>query len=114
LRFFEDKQKTRTYSGKPYAGLRITTSLIAMIPSPSPYDRPKFSESFAAKNGRTLATEKIEVEYKIFFLDLQDNHRGRFLRITEDAGGRRETIIIPIENAREFTETFKRIIAAVP
>jgi len=67
-----------------------------------------------SKAGRTLATEKIEVEYKIFFLDLQENHRGRFLRITEDAGGRRETVIIPIENAQEFTETFKRIIVAVP
>jgi len=85
-----------------------------MIHSSSPYDRPQFSEGFAAKSVRTLATEKIEVEYKTFFLDLQENHRGRFLRITEDAGGRRETVIVPIENAREFTESLKRIVVAVP
>lgn len=72
------------------------------------------SEGYMAKSGRTLATEKIEVEYKMFFLDLQENHRGRFLRITEDAGGRRETVIVPIENAREFTDALKRIIVAVP
>ena len=46
-----------------------------------------------------LATEKIEVERKKFFLDLQENHRGRFLKITEDNGGRRDTIFIPIEAA---------------
>lgn len=80
----------------------------------STFDRPFAPDGHAAKSGKTLATEKIEVEYKMFFLDLQENHRGRFLRITEDAGGRRETIIVPIENAVEFTETVKRIIAAVP
>ncbi|MDD5350067.1 MAG: PUR family DNA/RNA-binding protein [Chthoniobacteraceae bacterium] len=85
-----------------------------MIHSSSPYDRPQHSDGFVAKSGRTLATEKIEVEYKTFFLDLQENHRGRFLRITEDAGGRRETVIVPIENATEFTETVKRIVTAVP
>jgi len=85
-----------------------------MITSPTPYDRPQFSEGFMAKAGRTLATEKIEVEYKIFFLDLQENHRGRFLRITEDAGGRRETVIVSMEDAQEFIETIKRIIVAVP
>ena len=85
-----------------------------MIYSSTPHEHPQFSDGFQAKSGRTLATEKIEVEHKIFFLDLQENHRGRFLRITEDAGGRRETVIVPIENAREFSDTVKRIVAAVP
>ena len=86
-----------------------------MIHSPTSYDqRPSFSEGFGAKPGRTLATEKIEVEHKLFFLDLQENARGRFFRLTEDAGGRRSMIILPIEDAREFTETLKRIIVAVP
>lgn len=78
------------------------------------HDRSEFTDGFVPKAGRTLATEKIEVEYKIFFLDLQENHRGRFLRVTEDAGGRRETVIIPIENAREFVDTLRRVIAAAP
>lgn len=77
-------------------------------------DRLDYADGFMPKAGRTLATEKIEVEYKIFFLDLQENHRGRFLRITEDAGGRRETVIVPIENGREFVDTIKRLVASVP
>ena len=86
-----------------------------MINSPTPYDqRSSFPEGSAAKSGRTLATEKIEVEHKQFFLDLQENHRGRFFRLTEDAGGRRSTIILPIEDSVSFTETLKRIIVAVP
>ncbi|MCX6967607.1 MAG: DNA-binding protein [Verrucomicrobia bacterium] len=84
-----------------------------MINSPTPYDRPSNSEGWS-KSGRTLATEKIEVEHKMFFLDLQENHRGRFFRITEDAGGRRATILISLEDSREFTEALKRIIVAVP
>jgi len=82
-----------------------------MINALSHYDRPQFSDGMS-KAGRTIATEKIEVEYKVFFLDLQENHRGRFLRITEDAGGRREAVIIPIENAQEFTDAVKKIIEA--
>jgi hypothetical protein len=87
-----------------------------MIHLPTLYDRDpsEFTDGFSPKAGRTIATEKIEVEYKIFFLDLQENHRGRFLRVTEDAGGRRETVIIPIENGREFVDTLNRVVAAVP
>lgn len=85
-----------------------------MIHSSNPYDRHYNSEGFMPKAGKTLATEKIEVEHKTFFLDLQENHRGRFLRLTEDAGGRRETVIVSIENAAEFTEAIRRVIAAVP
>jgi|GEM_PF-3460987 len=84
-----------------------------MIHSSLPYDRPQFPESYS-KAATTLATEKIEVENKMFFLDLQENSRGRFLRITEDAGGRRATIIVPIADARELTDAVKRIIVAVP
>ena len=79
-----------------------------------PYEHRPSSEGFAAKSGRTLATEKIEVEHKIFFLDIQENHRGRFFRVTEDAGGRRATVIIPLDEVGEFTAAIKRIIVAVP
>ena len=33
---------------------------------------------------------------------LKENPRGRFLRITEDVGGRRDTIIIPATGLEEF------------
>ena len=83
-----------------------------MIPA-STYHPPRFADAFPAK-AEALATEKIEVEHKIFYLDLLENHRGRFLRISEDAGGRRASVIVSIEDARQFAETVKRIIVAVP
>ena len=51
----------------------------------------------------TLKTERIQVERKQFVFTLRENVRGRFLRITEDVNGRRDTIIIPAPGLDEFT-----------
>ena len=56
-----------------------------------------------------LASEKITVDRKIFFLDLKENNRGRFLKITEDVGGRRDTIMLPAEAFQEFTDALARL-----
>lgn len=80
-----------------------------MINSSPSYGQP-FNDGPPQRQVNTLATEKIEVDRKIFFLDLQENHRGRFLKITEDVGGRRDTIIVPIEATQEFLEAVKRVI----
>lgn len=47
---------------------------------------------------------------KIFFLDLKENDRGRFIKITEDVRGRRDTIILPIEAAQEFMDAMMRAL----
>ena len=57
-----------------------------------------------------IASEKIRNDRKIFFLDLKENHRGRFLKITEDVGGRRDTIILPAAAFKDFTEALERLI----
>lgn len=57
-----------------------------------------------------LASEKISVERKIFFLDLKENNRGRFLKITEDVGGRRDTIMLPAEAFQEFADALMRLV----
>ena len=57
-----------------------------------------------------LASEKIAVERKIFFLDLKENQRGRFLKITEDVGGRRDTIMLPASAFRDFAEALTRLV----
>ena len=44
---------------------------------------------------KELMNEQVQVERKTFSFELRENPRGRFLRITEDVGGRRDTIIIP-------------------
>ena len=57
-----------------------------------------------------IASEKISIERKIFFLDLKENQRGRFLKITEDVGGRRDTIMLPAEAFRDFAEALERLV----
>jgi hypothetical protein len=57
-----------------------------------------------------LASEKITVDRKIFFLDLKENNRGRFLKITEDVGGRRDTIMLPAEAFQDFADALLRLV----
>lgn len=54
----------------------------------------------------TLKVEKIQIERKTFIFTLKENPRGRFVRITEDVGGRRDMVIIPVTGL----EDFKRIL----
>lgn len=60
----------------------------------------------SAPEERTLRTERIQIERKAFIFSLRENPRGRFLRITEDVNGRRDTIIIPAPGL----EDFKRVV----
>ena len=57
-----------------------------------------------------LASEKITIDRKVFFLDLKENSRGRFLKITEDVGGRRDTIMLPSAAFRDFADALDRLI----
>ena len=56
-----------------------------------------------------LHTEKIITERKIFFLDLKENARGRFVKITEDVRGRRDTIMLPSEHIQDFLDALTAI-----
>lgn len=70
-------------------------------------NRNLYSEhSGKSHSEETLKTAQIQVERKIFIFTLKENPRGRFLRITEDVGGRRDTIILPATGIVEF----KRVI----
>lgn len=55
-------------------------------------------------------SDRIQIERKQFFFDLKENPRGRFLRITEDVGGRRDTIIIPSTGLEQFMDVISRAI----
>lgn len=59
-----------------------------------------------------LLSERIQIERKQFFFDLKENPRGRFLKITEEVGGRRDTIIIPSTGLDLFRTTIERAIQA--
>lgn len=59
----------------------------------------------------TLKTDKIQIERKTFVFALKENPRGRFLRITEDVNGRRDTIIIPAPGLEEFKRILDEMVA---
>ena len=48
---------------------------------------------YRSRREEPLYTEKIFADRKIFFVDLKSNDRGKFLKITEDVRGRRDTIM---------------------
>ena len=76
---------------------------------PSPYGHRNNGFSApkpAAVAEDTLRSDKIQIERKMFVFSLRENPRGRFLRITEDVNGRRDSIIIPATGLEEF----KRVV----
>jgi hypothetical protein len=61
---------------------------------------------------QSLRTDRIQIERKAFVFALKENPRGRFLRITEDVPGRRETIIIPAPGLEEFMRVLEEMVKA--
>lgn len=57
----------------------------------------------------TLKSDRIQIERKTFLFSLKENPRGRFLRITEDVGGRRDTIIVPASGLPEFRKIIEEM-----
>jgi len=59
-----------------------------------------------------LRAAKLQIERKQFSLALKENPRGRFLWISEQAGGRQNTIVIPIAGLAEFQQVLEAMTAA--
>jgi PurA ssDNA and RNA-binding protein len=60
----------------------------------------------------TLRTSELQIERKYFTVTLKENPRGRFLRITEDVGGRRSSIIIPASGLADFKKCVDDMLQA--
>jgi hypothetical protein len=89
-------------------------------PSPfhrQPYRQP-YHQPYAPQPPRpfvqedTLKSGQIQIERKSFFLMLKENPRGRFLRISEEVGGRRNAIIIPATGLVEFQRVLNDMVKA--
>jgi hypothetical protein len=80
---------------------------------PSPYgQRPYSGAPKPSVPEETLKTEKVQIERKTFVFTLKENTRGRFLRITEDVNGRRDTIIVPAPGLDEFKRLLDEMVKA--
>jgi len=77
---------------------------------PSPYGRSPYSQPKPPVNEDTLHSGEVRIERKTFVFTLKENPRGRFLRITEDVGGRRDTIIIPSTGLEDFKKLLDEML----
>ena len=79
---------------------------------PSPYGNRNFGAPKPHVNEDTLRSGTVQIERKTFVFTLKENPRGRFLRITEDVGGRRDTIIIPAPGLEDFKRLLDDMVKA--
>ncbi len=59
-----------------------------------------------------IEAKELQIERKHFHVELRENDRGKFLRITEEAHGRRNTIIVPSTGVDEFTAAISGVLSA--
>ncbi len=80
----------------------------------TPHGYPSYGSGSGkpAGNEETLRTDKIQIERKTFVFALKENPRGRFLRITEDVNGRRDTIIVPSTGLHDFKKVVDDMVRA--
>lgn len=53
-----------------------------------------------------LLCKTLQVEHKLFYFDLKENPRGRYLKISEKTSGSRSTIIVPLAGVVWFVDLF--------
>lgn len=58
---------------------------------------------------RVLASEELAADRKLFAVALSENARGRFFKISEQVGSRRNILMLPLKSAREFLEALARL-----
>lgn len=56
--------------------------------------------------------EKVAIERKTFSFTLNENPRGRFLRITEEVGGRHDSIAVPASGLVQFKNILDKMVEA--
>ena len=76
----------------------------------SPYGSRPCGSAKPPVTEETLKSDKVQIERKTFVFALKENPRGRFLRITEDVGGRRDTIIIPAPGLEDFMRILQDMV----
>jgi len=76
----------------------------------SGFSQSKYGQPKSTIVEDTLKSVEVQIEHKAFVLTLKENPRGRFLRITEDVGGRRDTIIVPSTGLTEFQKLIEEMV----
>jgi hypothetical protein len=61
-----------------------------------------------------IESRELQIERKLFSIDLRENGRGKFLRITEDSQGHRNVIIVPMSGVDDFADAIDDVLASEP
>ncbi len=91
--------RCRSYRKAAYNGFYMISN---ERPSPHGQRHHEYAHHKPHVPEQTLKMEKIQIERKTFIFTLKENPRGRFLRITEDVGGRRDMVIVPVTGLDDF------------
>jgi hypothetical protein len=59
---------------------------------------------------KTLARRELQIERKQLTIEIRENFRGRFLRITERCGGKTNVVIIPDTGINDFNAVLDAVI----
>jgi hypothetical protein len=62
------------------------------------------------KMDNIIEAKELQIERKHFYVELRENDRGKFLRITEEAHGRRNSIIVPSTGVDDFTAAISEVL----
>ncbi|HZR06064.1 MAG TPA: hypothetical protein VFA61_09565 [Candidatus Udaeobacter sp.] len=82
-----------------------------ILPIFLPFPKMDAVESAASEEmDNIIEAKELQIERKHFYVELRENERGRFLRITEEAHGRRNSIIVPSTGVDEFTATIAEVL----
>ena len=99
--FFERKIVFRLNKLRVY-GIRVLCHLAKSLSLGDLCAVKRFNGIPPSKMDNVIVTRELQVERKHFYIEFRENERGRFMRITEEAHGRRNTIIIPSTGLDEF------------
>lgn len=78
----------------------------------SPDWRPGGFQSKPPMQQNTLLRKEIAIERKEFVIALNENARGRFVRIVERGGNRQASIIIPSTGLKDFQQLLADMLKA--
>jgi hypothetical protein len=85
-------------------------------PAPNRIGKPAWSAAVVPWSRAPIGMEtclhhhSLVVERKHVTFDLRENSRGRFLRITEEVCGRRNSIIVPLTGIDSFRDALNEVI----
>ena len=58
-----------------------------------------------------IEAKELLIERKHFHVELREHDRGKFLRITEETYGRRNTIIVPTTGVEDLTAAIGEVLS---